>query len=275
VVVLLPLLIAVVVVYSYRVEWFGLDLPIRIASVVAVVACGGVLARALGRAAGPVLLQRLEPNSAGTVGFFIRLLASIVVLVVALRLIGIKPETLAAGGAVTALILGLAAQQTLSHVIAGAVILTSGHLKVGDYVRVQNSTLGPIEGSVASIGLLYTTIQSQKDTIMVPNNGLTNAAVVPRTSTHSVCVRAHLSHGIKPSDVARTLSEQGRVRTVGPPSVALAEISAGNVTVTIEAIPARSAERQLLYDDLARTVSKLHHEAEVSPESTSEDGTTF
>jgi len=56
----------------------------------------------LGRAIGPVLLTRLEPGTAGTVGFLIRLATLAITVLVALRLAGLKPETLAVGGAITA-----------------------------------------------------------------------------------------------------------------------------------------------------------------------------
>jgi hypothetical protein len=59
---LLPLIAAVVLAYAYRDQLFGLDLPIRIACVVALVILGWAFAMNLGRAIGPVLLRRLEPG---------------------------------------------------------------------------------------------------------------------------------------------------------------------------------------------------------------------
>ena len=49
----------------------------------------------------------------------------------ALRLAGLKPETLAVGGAITAVILGLAAQQTVGNLIAGTVLLSARPFRVG------------------------------------------------------------------------------------------------------------------------------------------------
>jgi small conductance mechanosensitive channel len=69
---------------------------------------GWAFAMNLGRAIGPVLMTRLEPGTAGTVGFLIRLATLAITVLVALRLAGLKPETLAVGGAITAVILGLA-----------------------------------------------------------------------------------------------------------------------------------------------------------------------
>jgi small conductance mechanosensitive channel len=110
---LLPLITAVVLAYSNRAELFGADLPVRIGCVVALVILGWSFAMNLGRAVGPTLLRRLDPGTAGTVGFLIRLLTLMLSVIFALRLAGLRPETLAVGGAITAVILGLAAQQTI------------------------------------------------------------------------------------------------------------------------------------------------------------------
>lgn len=112
-----PLIVAVVVAYSKRQALFGMDVPVRVACVLALVILGWSFAMNLGRAIGPTLLRTLDPGTAGTVAFLIRLMALIMSVTVALRLAGLRPETLAVGGAITAVILGLAAQQTIGHLI--------------------------------------------------------------------------------------------------------------------------------------------------------------
>src|SRR4051812_1937986 len=108
--VLLPMIAGVLVVYSYRDRLFGVDEPIRIATVAALVALGWQFARDFGRAAGPTLFRRLDPGTAGTVGFIVRFITIVVTVLIALRVAGLDPRTLAVGGAFTAVILGLAAQ---------------------------------------------------------------------------------------------------------------------------------------------------------------------
>ncbi len=68
-----PLIIGVLVLYKYREQIFGVDVPVRIATVFALVALGWQFARDLGRAFGPTLFRRLDPATAGTVGFLVRL----------------------------------------------------------------------------------------------------------------------------------------------------------------------------------------------------------
>ena len=92
---------------------------------IALVILGWAFARDIGRAIGPALFRRMDPATAGTVGFLIRLLTIGVALIVALRIAGLEPRTLAVGGAFTAVVFGLAAQQTLGNLIAGTVLLSA------------------------------------------------------------------------------------------------------------------------------------------------------
>ena len=105
----------------------------------------------------------MDPAVAGTVGFVIRLATVAVALVVALSIAGVNPRTLALGGAFTAVIVGLAAQQTLGNVIAGTVLLSARPFRVGDTVRLQGGQIaGQIEGTIGSLGLLYTTFATER-----------------------------------------------------------------------------------------------------------------
>jgi len=187
---LVPLFIGVVVLYEHRYSLLGpdsqgkgelswLNAPIDLITVVVLLILGWAIARDVGRAFGPALFRRMEPAAAGSVGFVIRLVTIAVALVVAMRIVGVSPRTLALGGAFTAVIVGLAAQQTLGNVIAGTVLLSARPFRVGDKVRLQGGQLaGQIEGTVSSLGLLYTTLATEEGSIMVPNSAVLNVAVV-------------------------------------------------------------------------------------------------
>lgn len=187
---LVPLFVGVVVLYEHRYSLLGLDshgkgglswlsAPIELITVVVLLILGWAIARDVGRAFGPALFRRMEPAAAGTVGFVIRLVTIAVALVVAMRIVGVSPRTLALGGAFTAVIVGLAAQQTLGNVIAGTVLLSARPFRVGDRVRLHSGALGgQIEGTVSSLGLLYTTVLTEDGPLMVPNSGVLNAAVL-------------------------------------------------------------------------------------------------
>src|SRR6478752_7276591 len=208
--VLLPALAGVLVVYSYRQDIFGaeFDFVVRILTVIALVILGWAFARDVGRAIGPALFRRMDPATAGTAGFLLRLLTIGIALLVALHVAGLDPTTLALGGAVTAVVLGLAAQQTLGNVFAGTVLLSARPFRVGDRVRLQGGPLaGQLEGTVSSLGLLYTTFAKGEDSIMVPNSVVLNSAVIPLREPEAVNLRARLRPGMTPSDLQELLEK--------------------------------------------------------------------
>src|SRR5829696_3045226 len=208
--VLTPALAGVLVAYAYRDSIFGpdLDTPVRIVTAVVLVILGWAFARDVGQSIASDLFRRMDPGTAGTVGFLLRLLTIGIVTVAALRIAGLDPRTLAVGGAFTAVIFGLAAQQTLGNLIAGTVLLSARPFRVGERVRLQAGGLaGETEGVVSSLGLLYTTLARGEDRIMVPNSVVLGAAVVPLREPQALDVRVKLRRGMKPSDVQRLLRE--------------------------------------------------------------------
>jgi small-conductance mechanosensitive channel len=267
--VLLPLLAGVLFVYSRREQLLGAewDVPVRIGTVVVLVALGWHLARAVGRALGPWLFKRLEPGTAGTVGFLIRLATMTLVAVVALRIAGFNPRTLAVGGAVTAVVAGLAAQQTLANVIAGTVLLSARPFRVGERVRLQGGGLaGSIEGIVSALGLLYTTFASREGTIMVPNAVVLSVAVVPLTEPTDVELRARLRPDLTPESVERLLRETITTPMRGAPRVTLEELDGDDLVVRIAATPATPSDGPRLASELlAAVTSRLVKRSEEVP----------
>jgi small conductance mechanosensitive channel len=156
-----------------------LRVPIDAVSVIALVALGWVIARDAGRALGPALFRRMEPATAGTVGFLIRLVTIAVAFLVALSVAGVEAQTLAIGGALAAVVVGLAAQQTFGNLIAGTVLLSARPFRVGDRVRLQGGALaGQVDGVVSSLGLLYTTFVAAGESILVPNSVVLSVMVI-------------------------------------------------------------------------------------------------
>lgn len=255
---LTPLIAVVVLTYHYRMELFGLDVPVRIACVLSLVVLGWVFAMNLARAVGPILLRRLDPATAGTVGFLIRFLALVASVVGALRLAGLTPQELAVGGAVTAVILALAAQQTLGNLIAGMVLLSARPFRVGDRVRMHaGGVAGQVEGAVVSLGLLYTTLANGEDRILVPNNVVLSAAVVPLREPSGVDMRARLDSDVKPSALHRLLQESISVPTRADPHVELEEMDGGRVVVRVHATPVRAADGPALADEVVEALDRV------------------
>ena len=253
---ILPLVAAVLLAYRYRMELFGLDMPVRVASVVALVILGWALARDIGRAIGPILFRRLDPGTAGTLGFLIRLFTIMVALLVALRIAGLKPETLAVGGAVTAVLFGLAAQQTIGNLVAGTVLLSARPFRIGDRIRLHSgATAGAIEGTVAGLGLLYTILRRGEDPIMVPNNVVLGSAVEPLREPAKVDLLARFPRDIRPSRVQEMVQERITVPTVERPHIELEEVDGDEVLMRIEAIPRTENDGAKLADEVLAAVA--------------------
>ena len=270
--VLVPLFIAVVVFYDNRVSLLGarglhgrqakelepaLEAPVTVVTVIALVILGWAIARDVGRGLGPPLFRRLDPATAGTVGFLIRLLTVVLALLVALRVAGIEARTLALGGAFTAVVFGLAAQQTFGNVIAGTVLLSARPFRVGDRVRLQGGPLaGQLEGTVSSLGLLYTTFAKGEDSIMVPNSVVLNSAVIPLREPDAVNLRARLRPGMTPSDLQELLEKSLQTPLRDPPRITLEELDGDEVVVRIAATPRVAAEGRQLSSELLGIVSR-------------------
>jgi len=256
--VVVPLLSITLYAYYRREELFGVDTPARVGAAIVMVVLGWALARDLGRFTAPALFRRMDPATAGTVGFLIRLVFIVVAALFALRVAGLRPETLAVGGAITAVVFGLAAQQTLGNLIAGMVLISARPFKVGDRVRLQAGGLaGQIEGVVASLGLLYTTFTQERDSIMVPNNVVLTAAIVPLRDPAAVDLRARLRPDVRPSDLQALLEENVRTPVRDEPHISLEEIDRDEVIVRIAATPVSAEDGPQLADEVLAAIGAV------------------
>jgi small conductance mechanosensitive channel len=276
--VLLPLFVGVVLLYDNRVSLLGttvaatggrhgvpahkvlesaLETPIRVVTVLALMILGWAVARDIGRGLGPALFRRLDPATAGTVGFVIRLTTVVLALFVALRVAGIEAKTLALGTAFTAVIFGLAAQQTLGNLIAGTVLLSARPFRVGERVRLQGGPLaGQLEGTVSSLGLLYTTFATGDDSILVPNSVVLNVAILPLREPEAVNLRARLRAGMTPGDLQEILEKSLQTPLRDAPRITLEELDGDEVVVRIAATPRVASEGRHLASELLSIVSR-------------------
>jgi small-conductance mechanosensitive channel len=148
----------------------GLAVAFAVFGVIAVRSAAGEAAR--------VSALRGGPATAAVVRLGFMLIGYLVILVVTLSLLNISVQRLLLGGAITGVVVGIAAQQPLSNVAAGIVMLISRPFAVGECVRVRSGALnGPFDGTIRSIGLVYTSLETQDGPLAVPNSQLLGAAV--------------------------------------------------------------------------------------------------
>jgi small conductance mechanosensitive channel len=237
--VIVALIAAVLFAFTERKTLFpGYGPEVRVATVILLVLLGWGLARSLARGFAPMLYRRLEPGTAGTVGFMLRLLTIVLATVVALRIAGLGAGTLAIGGGFTAVVVGLAAQQTLGNMLAGLVLITNRPFRVGERVRLQAGPLaGQVEGVVGQLGLFYTTLVSGADRILVPNGVLIQCAVTPLREPERVEFRARFGAETSPREVQEMIEHEITVPLRYPPHIGVEELDRDDVVVRIVATP--------------------------------------
>jgi small conductance mechanosensitive channel len=240
-----------------RHHWIVGQPVITVVAVVVVVALGLLISREVAHLT-PVLFRRMDPAMAGTVAFLIRLVAILLTVFGGLAAAGASLATLALGGAFTAVIFGLAAQQTLGNLFAGIVLITARPFRVGERVRLQAGAVGgTIEGIVSSLGLLYTTFARGQDRIKVPNNVVLSAVVVPLREPEAINVRVHLSTGVSLAQAQEILAANVSTPTSRQPSLLLEEVDGESVIVRVQATPEHHADGAKLADEIIAALTEV------------------
>lgn len=246
------LIAAVLVVFANRRDLFpGYLTEVRILTALLLFILGWGFASALGRTITPAILRRMDPSTAGTVTFVIKLVTIVLVGVIALHIAGVKTSTLAVGGAFTAVVLGLAAQQTLGNVFAGIVLHGTRPFKVGEKVRLIGTGLaGSLEGTVSSLGLFHTSILDGKDRIMVPNSAVLTMAIMPLREPKGIDIKARFDSHTSPRVVQEMLRQAITVPTIREPGIWLDEIDRDEVVLRISAVPVDPDDGAQLADQI-------------------------
>ena len=204
----------------------------------------------------------MDPAAAGTVGFLIRLTTVSVTVIVAAGFAGIDLRALVVGGAFTAVVVGLAAQQTLGNLIAGTVLLTARPFRVGERVRLQGAP-GKIEGQVSTLGLLYTTFADGDDQILVPNSVVLASALTPLREPDAVGLRARLPAGTRPEHLESLIEDALTTPIRAHPSITVVELDGDEIAAT----PTRSDDAGRLAGELLEIVSAETAQATDQPDS--------
>ncbi len=127
-----------------------------------------------------ILLPRVGTTHAMMVRLVLVLIGGLATLVLTLQLFSLPVGQLVLGGALTGVLVGIAAQQTLANLFAGIILLLSKPFVVGDDVRLWSGPLGgQFEGTVMEIGLTYVRLQASDGEFRLPNAQVLSSAVGP------------------------------------------------------------------------------------------------
>jgi hypothetical protein len=139
---------------------------------------GVVAVRSAAGEASRVAALRGGVSTAATVRLLVMLAGFLVIVIVTLGLLNVSVHRLLVGGAITGVVVGIGAQQPISNVAAGILMLVSRPFAIGDFVRVRSGALnGPFDGTVTSIGLVYSSLETEEGPLSIPNAQLLSAAV--------------------------------------------------------------------------------------------------
>jgi small-conductance mechanosensitive channel len=158
------------------------QLPTIIAYALAVVFCVLAIVAVLGISGKTqnFFRPRLGSAHAAIIRYAILLVGIIITLVLTLQLCRVPVGQLVVGGALTSVLLGIAAQQSLSNIFAGMVLLLSRPFHVGDHIQLRAGALGgQLEGTVTEIGITYIRLDIGDSVMSVPNSQVLAAAVGP------------------------------------------------------------------------------------------------
>lgn len=154
-----------------------------------VIAIGGaivvLLAGVIGvRSFSTAVRRGAEAKDAGARGASLAFLTSvggyIVVVLATLGVLRVNLAGLLLGGAVTGVVVGIAAQQTIGNFFAGIVLLAVRPFSVGERVVMRSGPLGgEYEGTVTDMSLFYVHLSTTNGPVALPNAGVLASAIGP------------------------------------------------------------------------------------------------
>jgi small conductance mechanosensitive channel len=124
--------------------------------------------------------DRLGTARSGSLGFLVSAIGYLVLVLATLSVLDVDLGALLLGGAITGVIVGIAAQQTLGNFFAGIVLLLAQPFAIGDRVVLRSGPLGgEYEGVVTDMGIFYVSLSTPRGPVDLPNAGVLGAAIGP------------------------------------------------------------------------------------------------
>jgi small-conductance mechanosensitive channel len=164
---------------------------IAAASAVAFFVFASIATYGLSRAARSVLEPRIGTAHAAVVKYALILIGGFATLAITLALFDVPVRDLLVGGVLTSVIVGIAAQQAMSNVFAGMVLLLARPFRAGDLIWLRGNGLGgELTGTVTEIGITYVRLDTGASVVSVPNSQVLNAVVGPQPQQAESRVRS-------------------------------------------------------------------------------------
>jgi small conductance mechanosensitive channel len=159
----------------------------------------------------------------------------IILFLIIVNILGIQTTSFAAILAAAGLAIGMAMKDNLSNFAGGVMLLVNKPFKIGDRIIVQNT-----DGSVQSIGILYTILLTADNrTIYVPNGPLSTGTItnISAQKVRRVDITFGINYGNDIEDIKNTLlsviKKDQLIKETPQPFVGLTLVNNGFIDVTI------------------------------------------
>ena len=153
---------------------------VGVVALLAVVVAGVVAVRALSSAVRTAMEEHAGDKHATPINLVIAFVGYIAVAICVLVVLKRPVGGILLGGALTGVLVGIAAQQVLANFFAGIVLLMVRPFTIADEIVLKSGPLGgEYEGLVTDMGLFYVKLQTHTGPVSLPNAGVLASAVGP------------------------------------------------------------------------------------------------
>ncbi|MDQ3620006.1 MAG: mechanosensitive ion channel family protein [Actinomycetota bacterium] len=160
------------------------DRVLAIGGALVLLVAGVIAVRALARAVRKASTNNLGDARGVAMGWVIMVVGYFVLILALLGVLDVPLGGLLFGGAITGIVIGIAAQQTLANFFAGIVLMIARPLQIGEHVVLRSGPLGgEYEGTVTDMTLFYVSMNAVNGPVVLPNAGVLASAIGPGART--------------------------------------------------------------------------------------------
>ena len=141
---------------------------------------GVIATRRVSAGLGHLVAKRTIPSAGAAVRLVVTGVGYVIIICAELGLLDVSIDHLLVGAGLAGVILGIAAQQSLSNVFASVVLLLAKPFSVGERIRIRSGALGGIfDATVLGVSLTYVTVHTDDGILKIPNSVMLATAAGP------------------------------------------------------------------------------------------------
>src|SRR5918998_2946156 len=156
------------------------EAAIGIAALLVILVAGIVAVRSLSAGVRTIMEENAGDKHVAPLGIVIYFVGYIAIVICLLVVMKRPIGGILLGGALTGVLIGIAAQQVLANFFAGIVLLMVRPFTLADDIVLKSGPLGgEYEGLVTDMGLFYVKLQTHSGPVALPNSGVLASAIGP------------------------------------------------------------------------------------------------